>query len=158
MTGSVVTSWEAQKRLSYHLVKRPYVEFRGGEYLVTVRFNRRLSRVPKRDRTFPEQGGKEGPTRASMLLNDHGGDIWPGLATISYEQPCYSRNFGEGDGGSMPPLFPPREGKLVTVTLRVPDQPWIALRARARRSSEVRDQAGARRLGCKVWQVGDEIG
>lgn len=160
MSGSVVTSWEAQLRLPYHLVKRPYVEFRDdARYLVTVRFNRRLRRVPRAERGDPDSGGRQGPTRASMLIDEFGGDIWPGLATVSYEQPCYGRDFGQGDDHAPPGLFPAHDGKLVMVTLRVPGQPWISLRVRARRSSGAHDRsAAARHLGCKVWQVGDQVG
>lgn len=155
MTGSVVTSWEAQKRLPYHLVKRPQVSFtrhpESSRYFVTVRFNQRLRRVPKRDRPYPEQGGEQGPTRASMVINEFGGDFWPGLWTVSYEQPCYARDFGEGDDHPPRGLFPPYDGKVVAITLRVPGQPWISLRVRAQRRTEARARAGLRRLGCTPY-------
>lgn len=149
-----VTSWSAQAKLPYHFAKRPYVEFKrrskyaSAGYVVVARLNRRLQRVPKGERDDPDSGGKEGPTRGTMLLNGHGGDIWPGLWTISYQQPCYSRNFDQGDGRSDPPLFPPREEPVI-VTLDVPGQPKIAVQVRAHRMAKARTDAALRRLGCK---------
>jgi hypothetical protein len=150
----VVTSWSAQSKLPYHFATRPFVEFKrrskyaSAGYIVVARLNRRLHRVPKNERDDPDAGGKEGPTRGTLLLNGHGGDIWPGMSTISYRKPCYSRNFDQGDGRSDPPLFPPREDKPVTVTLHVPGQPRIAIQARAHRSTKLRTSSALRRLGC----------
>ncbi len=157
-SGRVVTSWKEQQRLPYHFDKRPEVFYqryspdsaRNAGYIVTARLSRRLQRVPKKDRDDPLQGGPDGPTKGTVLLNGHGGGISPGLGTVSYKQPCYEKTFDSDDGRGNPPLFPPRSGKLVTVTLRVPGHRRIAVRVRARHYTKPRYQAALKRLGCET--------
>jgi hypothetical protein len=153
---ATVTSWGEQAKLRYHFAKRPIVLFaagspdpaHNGQYIAFVRLNRRLHRIPKKDRDDPDLGGKDGPTRGTVLVNGIDGIGSGGVAAISFTTPCYQQDVDPSINGGPPKRFSYKEGQVAVVTLKVPKQPNIQINVRAYRETKARTSAALQTLGC----------